>query len=127
MHDRIKLLRQSLKMTQQEFADKLHIKRGAIANYEVGRNIPTDSVIALICKEFDVPESWLRTGEGAMFIARTPDEETTAYVAKTLKGNNDFKKALLSLVLSRSDEDLAAIERAYHDLGTILKQRKAEQ
>lgn len=126
MHDRIKLLRQSLKMTQQEFADKLHIKRGAIANYEVGRNIPADSVIALICKEFDVSESWLRSGDGAMFIARSPDEEIAAYVAKTLKGNNDFKKAFLSLVLSRSDEDLAAIERAFCDLAEYLKQRKGE-
>lgn len=126
MHDRIKLLRQSLKMTQQEFADKLHIKRGAIANYEVGRNVPADSVIALICKEFDVSEIWLRTGEGAMFIARSPDEEIAAYVAKTLKGNNDFKKAVLSLLLSRTDEELAVIERAYHDLGTILKQRNGE-
>lgn len=127
MHDRIKLLRQSLKMTQQEFADKLHIKRGAIANYEVGRNVPADSVIALICKEFDVSESWLRTGDGSMLVAQSPDEQITAYVAKTLRGDNDFKKAVLSLLLSRTDEELAVIERAYRDLGTILKQRKEEQ
>lgn len=126
MHDRIKLLRQYLKMTQQEFADKLHIKRGAIANYEVGRNIPADSVIALICKEFDVSESWLRTGDGPMFVAQSPDEQITAYVAKTLRGDNDFKKAVLSLLLSRTDEELAVIERAYRDLGAILKQRKGE-
>ena len=126
MHDRIKLLRQSLKMTQQEFADKLHIKRGAIANYEVGRNIPADSVIALICKEFDVSESWLRTGDGPMFVAQSPDEQITAYVAKTLRGDNEFKKAILSLLLSRTDEELAVIERAYHDLESILKQRKGE-
>ena len=49
MHERIKSLRRDLKMTQQEFADRLHIKRGAVANYEVGRNVPADSVIALIC------------------------------------------------------------------------------
>ena len=61
-----------------------------------------------------------------MFVARSPDEEITAYVAKTLRGDNDFKKAVLSLLLSRSDEELAVIERAYHDLEKILKQRKGE-
>lgn len=127
MHERIKSLRQNLKMTQQEFADKLHIKRGAVANYEVGRNIPTDSVVALICKEFDVSETWLRTGEGTMFVPQTPDAQIAAYVASTLKGSNEFKKAVLSLLLSRSDEELAVIERAYRDLGVMLAQRERQR
>ena len=42
------------------------------------------------------------------------------------KGNNEFKKAVLALLLSRSDEELAVIERAYRDLGEILRQRKGE-
>ena len=68
MDERIKELRKKLKLTQQTFADKLSIKRGAVANYEIGRNIPADSVIALICREFNVNEDWLRTGTGEMFI-----------------------------------------------------------
>ncbi len=38
MKDRIKRIRKELDLTQQEFADRLGIKRGGIANYEVGRN-----------------------------------------------------------------------------------------
>ena len=62
MKDRILALRKSLNLTQQAFADRLSIKRGAVANYELGRNIPADSVVALICREFGVREEWLREG-----------------------------------------------------------------
>lgn len=67
MNERIKKLRKDLDLTQQEFADRISIKRGAVANYEIGRNIPSDSVINLICREFNVNETWLRTGTGEMF------------------------------------------------------------
>ena len=67
MNERIKELRKALNLTQQEFADRLNIKRGAIANYEVGRNEPIDAVISLICREFNVNEEWLRDGSGEMF------------------------------------------------------------
>ncbi|MCD8348790.1 MAG: helix-turn-helix transcriptional regulator [Lachnospiraceae bacterium] len=69
MKNRIKKIRKELDLTQQEFADRIGIKRGAVANYEIGRNMPADSVISLICREFHVNEEWLRTGEGDMFIS----------------------------------------------------------
>lgn len=67
MEERIKQLRKHLDLTQQEFADRIGIKRNTIANYESGRNEPIDSVISLICREFNVNEPWLRKGEGEMF------------------------------------------------------------
>jgi len=68
MDKRLKELRKILNLTQQEFADKLGIKRNTIANYESGRNEPIGSVFSLICKEFNVNENWLRNGNGPMFI-----------------------------------------------------------
>lgn len=67
MNERIKKLRRSLDLTQQEFADRIGVKRNTIANYEIGRNVPIDSVLALIVREFHVNEMWLRSGEGEMF------------------------------------------------------------
>lgn len=69
MKERMKLVRKKLGLTQEEFADRLGIKRGAISNYEIGRNVPIDAVLSLICKEFGVNGEWLRTGEGEMFAA----------------------------------------------------------
>ena len=71
--DRIKKIRRELDLTQQEFAERIGIKRNTIANYETGRNDPVDSVISLICREFDVYEEWLRTGEGEMFKPKPSD------------------------------------------------------
>lgn len=67
MKDRIKKLRKNLNMTQQEFADRIGVKRNTIGQYEIGRNEPIDTVINLICREFGVNEEWLRTGKGEMF------------------------------------------------------------
>ena len=61
MKDRIREIRKTLNLTQQEFADRLGIKRGGIANYEIGRNDPSDSVISLICREFNVNELKYKT------------------------------------------------------------------
>lgn len=74
MKERIRLVRRTLDLTQQEFADRIGIKRGAIANYELGRNEPVDSVVSLICREYKVNEEWLRTGTGDMFLPDNSNE-----------------------------------------------------
>ena len=67
MKDRIKQVRNKYGLTQQQFADRLRIKGNAISQYESGRNKPIDAVISLICREFNVNEMWLRTGDGDPF------------------------------------------------------------
>ncbi len=76
---RIKELRNSLDLTQQKFADRLGIQRGAIANYELERNVPIDAVISLICREFNVREAWLRDGTGEMLEQLTEDEDRARF------------------------------------------------
>lgn len=108
MNERIKELRKVLNLTQQEFADKLNIKRGAIANYEIGRNEPIDAVISLICKEFNVSEDWLRNGEGEMFKERSPSEEVGYYVEDLLEydGNgNPFYDMIIEMMKKYSELD----------------------
>ena len=68
MKDRIKKIRKELDLTQQKFADKIGVKQNTVAQYEMGRNIPIDTVISLICREFNVNEQWLRNGTGEMHI-----------------------------------------------------------
>ena len=74
MEERLKELRKTLNLTQQEFADKIGVKRNTIAQYESGRNAPIDAVVTLICRTYGVNETWLRTGEGEMFISRGRSE-----------------------------------------------------
>ena len=69
MNVRLKQLRKALNFTQQEFADRLKIKRNTVATYETGKSNPSDAAVSLICREFNVNEEWLRTGAGEMFKA----------------------------------------------------------
>jgi transcriptional regulator with XRE-family HTH domain len=71
--DRIKRLRKYLDLTQKEFGERIGIKGNTVAQYELGRNEPIDAVLSLICREYNVNESWLRSGEGEMFKAAPSD------------------------------------------------------
>lgn len=74
MNERIRQLRKTLDMTQQEFADKIGVKRNTVATYEMGRSVPSDAAIMLICQTFNVSEDWLRNGTGDMFLPSRTDE-----------------------------------------------------
>ena len=92
-------------LSQQEFAEKIGIKRGAVANYEVGRNEPIDAVVSLICKTYNVNENWLRTGEGEMFIQISRDQEIMDFVADTMQDDEDNFRRRFLLALSRLPEE----------------------
>lgn len=112
MKDRIKKIRKELDLTQQEFADRIGVKRGGIANYEIGRNEPTDSVISLICREFNINEDWLRTGEGEMFIKQTRDEQIASFVGSIQSSEDDsFKKRFISMLSALDESDWEVLEK----------------
>lgn len=109
MDKRIKLLRSTLGLTQQEFADRLGMKRNSIANYEIGRNEPIDAVVTLICKTFDVNEQWLRTGEGEMMVKLTPSEELAVFTAQ-LQKEDSFRRRFVAALSTLEPEDWLKIQ-----------------
>ena len=112
MKDRIKKIRRELDLTQQEFADRIGIKRGGVANYEIGRNEPADSVISLICREFNVNEQWLRDGTGEMFIEQTRDEQIASFVGSIQASADDsFKKRFISMLSSLDESEWEVLEK----------------
>lgn len=111
MNERIKKLRKELDLTQQEFSDRLGIKRGAVANYELGRNEPIDAVVSLICREFSVNEVWLRTGAGEMFVKITRDEEIATFIGRVLSGETEtFQRRLISVLSKLSENEWELLE-----------------
>ena len=102
---RIKEPRNSLDLTQQKFADRLGIQRGAIANYELERNVPIDAVISLICREFNVREAWLRDGEGDMLEVKPRAEELGELVRKLLADRPESFRSRLITSLLRFEPD----------------------
>lgn len=109
---RIRQLRRSLDLTQKEFAERMGVKQNTIATYETERSVPIDAVISLICREFNVSETWLRTGEGEMFAARSHEEEVVAAVENLLSDENPEWRRRLAVALSRfSPSDWDRLER----------------
>ena len=94
MHERIKQLRKQLKINQSEFGSRIGLSRDTIANIEGNRIEIKDIYVLSICKEFNVNEDWLRTGEGEMFNQSDEDEELAAIVGRVLAGEDEFRKAL---------------------------------
>lgn len=117
MKNRIKNLRKELSLTQQEFADKIGISRGNIGAYEVGKNVPSDAVISLICREFNVREEWLRTGEGEMFKPKPSDIlDQLAYKYKLF----NFDYVMIEKFLAMPPDLRRAIYDHFHDVDAAL-------
>lgn len=63
INERIKELRQSLHMSQEEFGKTIGLSKSGISNIESGARSVRDAHIKLICSSFNVSENWLRTGK----------------------------------------------------------------
>lgn len=111
MEERIKELRKALGLTQQEFSDRIGVKRNTIAQYESGRNAPIDAVITLICRTYNVSEDWLRTGHGEMFLRRSRNEELAAFFGDVLSGEPDFRHRLITVLSRLSTEEWVLLEQ----------------
>lgn len=68
INERIKAIRNSLRLTQAEFGNKIGLKQNTVGQIENGQRGITDRTIILICQSYNVNEEWLRTGKGEMFV-----------------------------------------------------------
>ena len=103
--DRIKSARTTLGKTQAEFAQAINRTQSLFARYENGTNNINDRTIADICREFNVNEQWLCTGEGPMFREQDNlDNMLTADVAKLVRSSDEFTKKLIHNYLSLPQE-----------------------
>lgn len=105
MNERIKELRKALGLNQTEFGEKIGIKQGSVAGYESGVRTPLDSVILSMCREFNVSEKWLRTGEGEMFLPVPEEDEVASYVAELLEPDNPFSDLIVQVMRTYSQLD----------------------
>lgn len=79
---------------------------------EIGQRDPSDRTISDICRIFDIQEDWLRHGLEPMRAAKSREEEIAELVGQALSGSNDFKKAVIRMICSRTDDELKALEAA---------------
>lgn len=73
--NRIRLVRESLHLSQREFGEKLGVSRDVISNIEYGRVPPKKLLLQHMCQQYKVNERWLETGEGGMFDENSEAED----------------------------------------------------
>ncbi len=73
----------------EEFGKRIGVAKSTISRLEAGSNNLTDSMIKLICKEFDVNENWLRTGDGSMKVEYFPEDEYVRAAAEIAKDDDE--------------------------------------
>lgn len=111
MNERIKALRKFLNMTQEEFSKQIGLSRNFIAQVEIGTKVPSDRTITDICREYNVNEDWLRTGNGEMFKSRTREQEIGAFVNEVMELNDDsFEKKLVGALARLEPKDWECLE-----------------
>ena len=100
MNERIKELRKALTLNQVDFGAKIGISNTAVSKWEKGENAVPDSAVLSICREFGVSETWLRTGEGEIFVSTSREEEMAKLLKELMTDSPDsFRSALLTTLL----------------------------
>lgn len=84
-----------------------------ISRLEKGERNITDRTIADICREFNVNEEWLRTGEGEIFIEQST--ENLDLIAEEYK-LSDLSKSVMAKFLAMDGENRDTILNFVKDL-----------
>lgn len=124
MKNRIKQIRESQKLTQEQFGKKIGISRNFMWMLESGERDASDRTIRDICREFGVNETWLRTGYGEMYAPRTREAELGELIAARLYNRPESFQTALITTLLRFDPDgpeWSALERIVENLKAETK------
>ena len=118
--ERIKEIRKYLDLTMEKFGERLGVGKTAISKLENNERNLTDQMAVSICREFDVNETWLRTGEGEMFIQRTRNQQITDFLGDLIKEEDGtFKKRLIEAMSKLDKKDWEDIERLVNKLAKM--------
>lgn len=117
MNERISAIIEASGIKKTVFADRLNVSQAFVSQLCSGVKQPSDRTIADICREFDVNETWLHTGEGEMFIQRTRNQQITDFLGDLIKEEDGtFKKRLIEAMSKLDKKDWEDIERLVNKL-----------
>lgn len=99
-------------LTKTAFAERINVGQPFVSKLTNGISVPSDRTISDICREFNVNETWLRTGEGKMFVELSRDEEIAAFLGNILNNDDerDFKRRFIAMLARLDESEWAALE-----------------
>lgn len=125
MKDRIKQLRKAIPehgKTQESFAAFLGISKQNLSSYEIGRRIPSDGVVKLICEKCNANEEWLESGIGPMF--KEIPNKLAFYLGQIEGGNDDFIKDLVEVYMELDQNSKDALKKIATNMAKKISERE---
>ena len=116
MKDRIAFIIESAKIKKVDFANRLKISQAFVSQMCSGVAMPSDRTISDICREFGCDEVWLRTGKGEPFRQQTKEEQIMRFAVQTIKGQDEFRTAFVSMLAKLDPEDWKNLSEIYRKL-----------
>ena len=112
MHTRIAAVIADSGLTKTAFGQRIGLTQSFVSRLALGVSAPSDRTISDICREFNVREEWLRTGEGEMYILTDAETELANFCADVLTGvSGPDRRRLASLLAGLSDDEVAILSR----------------
>lgn len=131
--DRIKLVRKNAGLTMEKFGESIGVTKALISILEAGRQDVSNQSIKAICREFNISEEWLRSGEGEMYTQLGEHEIVMQRLAKVQRATGDekqfavFKERLASAILNMDDAGCDAMLQILEDMGYAKKEEADSQ
>lgn len=105
INERIKDVRKMSGLSQTDFAERLGTTRGVITNLEGDKTSPNEPFIKLICREFNVSDAWLRTGNGEMRQKLTRNQEIAEFMGIVMHDPDDAPRKRFVSIISKLSAD----------------------
>lgn len=120
MNNRLKAIRKYFGLNQKEMGERINLSQTHISSLENGTREVTNRIISDICREFNVDEHWLRTGEGGENVIFV--ENDSAIIAELA---NEYKLDAVDIkiiehYIKLPDEDRKKIKNYIVDLAAQI-------
>ena len=119
--DRFLYVIESKECSKSQAAAKLGVSAAYVSQICSGVRLPSDRTISDICREFGVDEVWLRTGEGEPFAEESRAEQIMRFATQTIKGSDEFRKAMVSMLSKLDAEDWENLAKIYAKVAADMK------
>lgn len=106
LSERIAYIIETLGMKKITFAEKINVSQAFVSQLCSGSKQPSDRTISDICREFNVNEEWLRSGEGTPFKKLSKEEEIASYVEDLLSDGTENPLYEIILEIMRTYSEL---------------------
>lgn len=127
MNERFKEIRQYFNLSQEAFGKRLGVQKSSISKVEKGINGMTEQMLLSVCREFDINEEWLRTGQGKMFVELSKEELVAGLVAKKIKSGNPFILNTFIALGKLNDDEWLVVEKIINEVASQYDKTKYDR